>query len=191
MSNMSSKFAILSALAGIMLFSIWSNIYAYAQQSSAPAVPASSPPIGSSLTNSLSPELKAKMCDPSNPSLKVVNTTEAHICGIPKTVKPSLPAATPPTSAVSSSTAIAPQIKAVNQKLQPPIIAISDNSGSEDKSKCDTKLRHIKEIIATDNDSSGKKRTKSDRTDSTSEDVSSKDTCDYHYNSIITIKTCY
>ncbi|MFL6325114.1 MAG: hypothetical protein ACJ72C_10160 [Nitrososphaeraceae archaeon] len=105
MSNISSKFAILSALASVMLFSIWSNIDVYAQQSSQHAVPASSPPISSSLTNSLSLELKAKMCDPSNPSLKVVNTTESTICGIPKTVKPpSLSAAMPPpTSAVISS----------------------------------------------------------------------------------------
>ena len=27
------------------------------------------------------------MCDPSNPGLKIVNTTEARICGIPKTIK--------------------------------------------------------------------------------------------------------
>jgi hypothetical protein len=44
------------------------------------------------------------MCDPSSPSLKVVNTTESRICGIPKTVKPhSLSSAiTPPTSAAVS-----------------------------------------------------------------------------------------
>jgi hypothetical protein len=31
------------------------------------------------------------MCDPNSPSLKVVNTTESRICGIPKTVQPSIP----------------------------------------------------------------------------------------------------
>jgi hypothetical protein len=38
-------------------------------------------------TSSLTPEQKAAMCDPDNPlsKLKSVNTTESHICGIPKT----------------------------------------------------------------------------------------------------------
>ncbi|MFL6345507.1 MAG: hypothetical protein ACJ71A_08695 [Nitrososphaeraceae archaeon] len=59
---------------------VFSASIIYAQQSS-------SPPAGSSLSSTtISPELKAKMCDPSNPSLKVANTTESTICGIPKTV---------------------------------------------------------------------------------------------------------
>jgi hypothetical protein len=43
---------------------------------------------GNNITSSsLTPEQKAAMCDPNNPSsmLKSVNTTESHICGIPKT----------------------------------------------------------------------------------------------------------
>src|SRR5919197_2725017 len=32
----------------------------------------------------LTPEQKAAMCDPNNPKLNFVNTTESHICGIPK-----------------------------------------------------------------------------------------------------------
>ena len=85
-------FVIFTVLAGVLIFGVWSNIHVYAQQSSSSAVDSSV----------ISPEVKAKMCDPSNPALKVVNTTEAHICGIPKTVKPSL-AGTPSTSSVSSS----------------------------------------------------------------------------------------
>jgi hypothetical protein len=102
MNNTRLIYAVFSVIVGVLLFGTWSNIQVYAQQSSAatPLSTASSPS-----TTTISPELKAKMCDPSNPSLEVVNTTESHICGIPKTVKPSLPAATPPTSAVSSSTA--------------------------------------------------------------------------------------
>ncbi|MFL6364931.1 MAG: hypothetical protein ACJ719_06965 [Nitrososphaeraceae archaeon] len=43
---------------------------------------------GSSLsTTTISPKLKAEMCDPSKPTLKVVNTTGSRICNIPKTVK--------------------------------------------------------------------------------------------------------
>src|SRR5438067_1720004 len=64
----------------------------------------SSLPTDSSLnTTTISAKAKAEMCDPSNPSLKVVNTTESHICNIPKTVKnmTTTAAATP---AVSSST---------------------------------------------------------------------------------------
>ena len=38
----------------------------------------------------LTPEQKAAICDPNNPSsrLNPVNTTESRICGIPVTVKP-------------------------------------------------------------------------------------------------------
>jgi hypothetical protein len=95
-------FTVFFLLAGILVFAIWSNAYVYAQQqlSSPPAAGSSN----SSLSKRISLELKAKMCDPSNPSLKVVNTTEARVCGIPKTVKPPLLSATPQTSAVSSST---------------------------------------------------------------------------------------
>jgi hypothetical protein len=78
--------AILTSTAGV-----------YAQQ-------LSSLPTDSSLsTTTISAKAKAEMCDPSNPSLKVVNTTESHICGIPKTIKntTTTAAATP---AVSSST---------------------------------------------------------------------------------------
>ena len=45
----------------------------------------------SSSSSSLTPEQRAAMCDPNSPSLKVVNTTESRICGIPKTVQPSIP----------------------------------------------------------------------------------------------------
>jgi hypothetical protein len=31
----------------------------------------------------LTPEQKAAICDPNNPKLKLVNTTESKICGIP------------------------------------------------------------------------------------------------------------
>jgi hypothetical protein len=82
-----------SILVSILLFAIWSHANVYAQQISS----------SSGGTSTISSELKTKMCDPSNPSLKVVNTTESNVCGIPKTVKPSLPSA-PLTPAVSSST---------------------------------------------------------------------------------------
>jgi hypothetical protein len=96
MNNTRLIYAIFSVIVGVLLLGIWSNIQVYAQQ---PPVTATNSP---SITT-ISLELKAKMCDPSNPSLKVVNTTEARLCGIPKTVKPPIAsAATPPTSAVTS-----------------------------------------------------------------------------------------
>jgi hypothetical protein len=85
MSNVSSIFALFSVLSGVLIFSIWSNINAYAQQLSSSPTPLSPPPASRTITTS--PGEKAKLCAPGSPSLKVVNTTEAHICGIPKTVK--------------------------------------------------------------------------------------------------------
>jgi hypothetical protein len=105
MNNTRLIYAVFSVIVGVSLFAIWSNIHAYAQQSSSPTLSASSPPAAaSSPSTTISPELKANMCNPSNPSLKVVNTTESHICGIPKTVKNTTTTAAtpPPPTAVSS-----------------------------------------------------------------------------------------
>src|SRR5690348_2252221 len=101
MSKVSSISTLFLVLAGIMILGIWSNIYAYGQQSSSPALPSSTT---SSVSKSISPELKAIMCDPSNPDLKVVNTTEAHVCGIAKTVKPGLPQTSPVASSPNPAT---------------------------------------------------------------------------------------
>ena len=38
----------------------------------------------------LTAQQKAAICNPNNPKLKVVNTTESKLCGIPVTVKPHL-----------------------------------------------------------------------------------------------------
>jgi hypothetical protein len=106
MDRKSLIFAVFLVLVSVLLFAIWSNAHVFAQQS--PSLSSSSPPrptsadANSPSSTTISPEIKAKICDPTNLSLKVVNTTESRICGIPKTLKPSLPA-TPPTSAVLSS----------------------------------------------------------------------------------------
>jgi hypothetical protein len=93
-------FIAFSLLATVLLFAIWSNVHVYAQQQLSQSKAADS----GSLSKSISVELKSKICDPSNPGLKVVNTTEARICGIPKTVKPHLgSAATPQIQSLSSS----------------------------------------------------------------------------------------
>jgi hypothetical protein len=85
MSNISSIFALFSVLCGVLVFGIWSNIQAYAQQPSSSPTQLSPPSVSPSTT--ISPQVKTIMCAPGGTSLKVVNTTEARICGIPKTVK--------------------------------------------------------------------------------------------------------
>ena len=40
----------------------------------------------SSEAQQISPEEKAKMCNPDNPSLNFVNSTESEICGIPASI---------------------------------------------------------------------------------------------------------
>src|SRR5919199_933808 len=116
MNHTTLIFIVFSFLVSILVFAIWSNTHVFAQQLPPPSS-SPRPAAASSTSNSLSdtiisPELKAKMCNPSNPSLKVVNTTESKICGIPKTVKPPLlssSATPPPTSAVSSSSPLPQQ----------------------------------------------------------------------------------
>jgi hypothetical protein len=89
-------------IAVIILFAtVFSGSIAYGQQSQSLASPTSP------RTTRVSAELKAQMCDASNPSLKVVNTTEARICNIPKTVK------SVPTTGVAT---LAPSTSAVSQK---------------------------------------------------------------------------
>src|ERR1051325_1924026 len=55
-------------------------------------------------STTVSENLKSEMCNPSNPSLKVVNTTEARICNIPRTVKVPTTTATPVSTTSSRST---------------------------------------------------------------------------------------
>jgi hypothetical protein len=122
MNNTRLIYAVFSVIVGVLLLGIWSNIQVYAQQ---PLSTANSPS-----TTTISPELKAKMCDPGNPSLKVVNTTEAHICGIQKTVKNmTTTAATPPTSAVSSSESkSSPLAASLTAPKQQKMIASNNNN---------------------------------------------------------------
>jgi hypothetical protein len=279
MSKRSPIFAVSSVLMGLLLFAIWSNILVYGQQQS------SSSPLSAT---KISAQLKAQMCDPSNPSLKAVNTTESRICGIAKTIKNTTTTteATPLTSSVSSSTpqqttiikptsvagistapkqqqitnttknntnassrsttngvagatlapvsnpsnksltstspsssAIAPQVKAVNEQQHPPAPSpvtpingtdrqndafvatpptapsgkllylgyrdgdknnpTNDISDSKDKSRPDNKLSGIPSTSPTSgNDSTGKKKTKSDAT--TNDNIGSKETSSPH-----------
>ena len=117
MNNIISFFMLFLLLVGVILFGLWSNIHVYAQQSSAVI---SSPP---KVSKPISEELKAQMCDPSNPDLKVVNTTEARICGIAKTVRPSLASTVPTPESKSAESLSSPAQQTVTTKQTTATIA--------------------------------------------------------------------
>ena len=56
-------------------------------QKTPPITPSPSTSPLPSPSSTISPQEKSKLCDPNNPKLRFVNTTESHICGIPKTMK--------------------------------------------------------------------------------------------------------
>src|ERR687886_2055245 len=84
-----------------------STFSAYAQQlsSSSSSSPSASSP---STTTTISAKLKAELCNPGNPGLKVVNTTEARICNIPKTVKNTTTSSSSPSSPTTSISVASP-----------------------------------------------------------------------------------
>src|SRR5919199_2989866 len=81
-----------------------STFSAYGQQLSSPSSPSASSPG----TTTISAKLKADLCNPSNPGLKVVNTTEARICNIPKTVKNTTTSSSSPSSPTTSISVASP-----------------------------------------------------------------------------------
>jgi cell division protein FtsI/penicillin-binding protein 2 len=56
-------------------------------QAQTPSAPSSPSPSPSPTKTALPPAIKAKICDPNNPKLAFVNTTESNICGLPKSIK--------------------------------------------------------------------------------------------------------
>ena len=71
------------------------------QTSSSSAPPALPLPTSPSTSNTISPEEKLQMCDPNNPKLKFVNTTESNVCGLPKSIK--APEVLPPPATTTTS----------------------------------------------------------------------------------------
>ena len=61
-----------------------------------------------SYAQQISPEQKAKMCNPNNPRLNFVNSTESKICGIPESVKNQTTTATNNSSTTTAPQTIAP-----------------------------------------------------------------------------------
>ena len=62
-------------------------------------------------TLSLTPQQKAAMCNPNNPKLNFVNTTESKICGIPTT----------PTNTTSSAAANTTTTRSEAPSVTPPL----------------------------------------------------------------------
>jgi hypothetical protein len=52
-----------------------------------PTSPSPSPTSPSPTSRIVSPEIKAQMCDPNNPKLEFVNSTESEVCGLPKSIR--------------------------------------------------------------------------------------------------------
>jgi trimeric autotransporter adhesin len=162
MNHTSFAVTVFSVVVGILLFGVWSNVYVDAQQSSSSSTPMASLqslPAGSSIAT-ISPQLKAKICDPSNPSLKAVNTTESLICGIPKTIKS--PALSSPAPSTSSSTAVSsttpqqttttkPTAPAAAPKQQQQIATTNNNNTKAVSGTTGTKVATISPVGNTNN----------------------------------------
>jgi hypothetical protein len=105
-----------------------------------PSSPSITPPSPSSppTNHTVLPAVKTKLCDPNNPKLSFVNTTESNICGIPKTIKnvtTTTPTPTPTSKPISplSPKPISPLSPKPISPLSPkPITPPSEPSPQED-----------------------------------------------------------
>ena len=95
MSRIEARLSIIGIIAvftaTITMFTVVANFgTAQGQATAADDKPSSSSSLSSP---SVTPQQKAAICDPNSPTsnLNPVNTTESRICGIPKTVQPSIP----------------------------------------------------------------------------------------------------
>jgi cell division protein FtsI/penicillin-binding protein 2 len=88
-------------------------------QAQTPSAPSSPAPTNKT---ALPPAIKAKICDPNNPKLAFVNTTESNICGLPKSIK-NVTTTTPttPTPTPSSPKPITPTPSETTPTPQEPI----------------------------------------------------------------------
>ena len=91
-----SKAIVIAFTAIITLFGTGVFNMTQAQEGASPSItppspssPSITPPSPSSppTNHTVLPAVKTKLCDPNNPKLSFVNTTESNICGIPKTIK--------------------------------------------------------------------------------------------------------
>ena len=175
MNHTTLTVTVFSFLVGTLVFAIWSNTHVFAQQlpssisssSAAGDAAAGNRSSSNSSSNTIPSGLKAKMCDPSNPDLKVVNTTESRICGIPKTVKPSLlspsPTATPRSSAAASSSSPSSPLPSPQKTTTTTATATKPRTSATNAATLTPK--HQQQIVTTNNknatDASSRSTTKS------------------------------
>jgi hypothetical protein len=74
----------------------------------------------------VSPEVKSQMCDPNNPKLEFVNSTESEVCGLPKSIKNDTITTPTPTPTSKPISPISP--KPISPISPKPISPISPRS---------------------------------------------------------------
>jgi hypothetical protein len=74
----------------------------------------------------VSPEVKAQMCDPNNPKLEFVNSTESEVCGLPKSIRNDTITTPTPTPTSNPISPISP--KPISPISPKPISPISPRS---------------------------------------------------------------
>jgi hypothetical protein len=97
-----------------------------------PPSPSITPPSPSSppTNHTVLPAVKTKLCDPNNPKLSFVNTTESNICGIPKTIKNVTTTTPTPTPTSKPISPLSP--KPISPLSPKPITPPSEPSPQED-----------------------------------------------------------
>ena len=108
-TRMTVSKAIVVAFVTVIITLFGSGVFniTQAQTPSAPSSPAPSSPAPTNKT-ALPPAIKAKICDPNNPKLAFVNTTESNICGLPKSIK-NVTTTTPTTPTTPTPTPSSPK----------------------------------------------------------------------------------
>jgi hypothetical protein len=126
-----SKAIVIAFTAIITLFGTGVFNMTQAQEGASPSITPPSP--SSPPTNhTVLPAVKTKLCDPNNPKLSFVNTTESNICGIPKTIK-NVTTTTPTPTPTPTSKPITPLSPKPITPLSPkPITPPSEPSPQED-----------------------------------------------------------
>jgi hypothetical protein len=103
-------------------------------QKTPPITPSPSTSPLPSPSSTISPQEKSKLCDPNNPKLRFVNTTESHICGIPKTTKNvTTTTATTTTPTPASSIPPPPRPKPISPLSPNPITPPSSESPPQER----------------------------------------------------------
>jgi hypothetical protein len=127
-----SKAIVIAFTAIITLFGTGVFNMTQAQEGASPSITPPSPPSPPSppTNHTVLPAVKTKLCDPNNPKLSFVNTTESNICGIPKTIKNVTTTTPTPTPTSKPISPLSP--KPISPLSPKPITPPSEPSPQED-----------------------------------------------------------